>query len=402
MTPIRSGPRRGARAALTAIALTATLVLTACGGASTSSSTTSAAAGSGGPASGSPASGSAAPGSTAGSSGIEAAQAHVDEATTRPTEINVTTPITKPIPAGKSIIFISCGSPSCSLESDIIKSATDKLGWTLETITTDGSPEQNKSAWQSVVQKKPDAVLYTATDRSTIDAELQAAKAADIFVAACCTIDAPENGINYVIGDAESNRIVGQDLAALTAVNNDGSGSVLYVNLPVFPILSAVKDAFVSGMSEYCPECGVEEMDLPLSAIGKDAPDKIVSAVRANPDIKTVALSVDAIGIGLPAALRAAGLSDKVYVIGEGPVESTLAEIKEGQRGPTNAFPYYESMYSMVDAVIRHEVGDPVEPRGLPSNWVVTQDTVPETDKLFWLVEDGQEQFFKLWGVSGS
>ena len=34
------------------------------------------------------------------------------------------------------------------------------------------------------------------------------------------------------------------------------------------------------------------------------------------------------------------------------------------------------------------------------SNWVVTKTTVPETDKMFWLVPDGQAQFFKLWGVS--
>jgi ABC-type sugar transport system substrate-binding protein len=368
-----------------AVSMTMALGLAACGG---STAATPAAP-----------SGGASDGASA-ASGLAEAKAHVAEAETRPTQINITTPVSKPVPTGKKIMFISCGSANCALESDIIKSATDKLGWTLETINTDGSPEQAKAAWTQAVTKKPDAILYTATDRPIIDPQLRQLEKDGVFVAACCTVDPPEDGISYVIGDATTNARVGDDMAAMAAVNNNGAGGTLYVNLPVFPILTAVKDAYVSSLKTFCSACTVQNLDLPLSAIGKDAPDKIVSAVRAKPEIKTIVLSVDAIGIGLPAALRAAGLTDKVLIIGEGPVESTLAEIKAGQRGPTNVFPYYESMYSMVDAVVRHVVGDPFEARGKPSNWVVTQTTVPETDKMFWLVPDGQAQFFKLWGVS--
>jgi ribose transport system substrate-binding protein len=365
------------------VAAASALVLAACG---SPGSTSGGSTGSGGQ-------------SAAEAEGLAQAKARVTESQTRPTKINVTTPVSKPVPSGKKIMFISCGTPTCALESDIIKSATDKLGWTLQTINTDGSPEQAKAAWTQAVNVKPTAVLYTATDRSIIDGQLRQLQAAGVFVSACCTVDPPENGIGYVIGDANTNKVVGQDLAALAAVNNGGAGRTLYVNLPVFPILNAVKDAYEDSLKTYCPGCQNQVLDLPLSAIGKDAPDKIVSAVRANTAIKTVVLSVDAIGIGLPAALRAAGLSDKVLVVGEGPVESTLAEIKAGQRGPSNVFPYYESMYSMVDAVVRHVVGDEVTPRGTPSNWVVTKDSVPQTDALFWLVPDGQQQFFKLWGV---
>lgn len=385
MFTIRS--RRAASVALSAIAATAAMVLGAC---STPASTTPAST-----------AGAATTGAPAADAGLTAAKAQVLASSTRPTQINVKTPLTKPVPAGKSIIFISCGTPTCAQESDIIKSATDKLQWTLETINTDGSPEQNKSAWDTAVRKTPTAILYTATDRTIIDSQLKAAAAANIFVSACCTIDPPKDGLNYVIGDANTNKVVGKDLAALAAVNNNGSGSVLYVDLPVFPILGAVKGAYSDGLSTYCSACKTVSLDLTLASIGKDAPDKIVSSVRANPDIKTVVLSVDAIGIGLPAALKAAGLSDKVYVVGEGPVPSTLTEIKEGLRGPSNVFPYYESMYSMVDAVARHVVGDPVAPTGEPSNWVVTKDTVPAGDSgIFWLVTDGQAQFYKIWGVS--
>lgn len=385
--------RRPARVALSAVAAAAALVLAACGSSSNGSTSSSAPA----------PSDSGSTSSSPSADGLAAAQAHVDQATQRPTAITITTPVSKPVPTGKSIIFISCGTPTCAQESDIIKSATDKLQWTLETINTDGSPEQNKSAWDTAVRKKPTAILYTATDRTIIDSQLKAAAAADIFVSACCLVDPIADGINYIIGDATTNAVVGQDLAALAAVNNAGSGSTLYVDLPVFPILGAVKNAYNTALAEFSPEVKSEVLDLTLASIGKDAPDKIVSAVRANPDIKTVVLSVDAIGIGLPAALKAAGLSEKVYVIGEGPVPSTLTEIQEGLRGPSNVFPYYESMYSMVDAVVRHVVGDPIDPLpGLPSNWVVTKENMPAdiSTGIFWLVEDGQEQFYKVWGLS--
>jgi ribose transport system substrate-binding protein len=134
-----------------------------------------------------------------------------------------------------------------------------------------------------------------------------------------------------------------------------------------------------------------------LTAIGKDVPQRIVSYLRSHPDTKYVALAVDDLAIGLPAALSAAGLSD-VKIIGEGANTTTLQYIGSGQEGASMAFPYYEEMWAMVDAVARKAAGVPIEKAGNPPVWMVTKDNVPSTSELFPLVEDYKKQFLALWG----
>src|SRR5436190_22704553 len=66
-----------------------------------------------------------------GSKGIVEAKAFVAKYAQRPTTIPVKVPVGAPVPKGKTVYFISCGTPECSEESDIIKQGTDALGWTL-------------------------------------------------------------------------------------------------------------------------------------------------------------------------------------------------------------------------------------------------------------------------------
>jgi ABC-type sugar transport system substrate-binding protein len=54
-----------------------------------------------------------------------------------------------------------------------------------------------------------------------------------------------------------------------------------------------------------------------------------------------VAVVVDDLAIGLPSALKAAGLSD-VKIIGDGASSITLGYIQDGQIAEDISFPYYE------------------------------------------------------------
>ena len=333
--------------------------------------------------------------------GLAEAKALVQQYSTRPTEIPNKTPITAEVPTGQKLAFISCGTSNCTLESDIIKSATDQLGWTLETINTDGTPEKVKAAWQQILRDKPDGVLYSATDRAVFEPELQEASKAGIEVAACCTVDKPDGALDYVIGTPQQSADVGKLIAAWVIADSGGSADSVYIDLSVFKILGSVRDTYEQTMDDLCGDCSYDTLDIPITSLGKDVPDKIVSYVRAHPDVKYVALSTDGLSAGLPAALKAAGLND-VKVIGEGPDETTLADIAGGQRAASIAFPYYEEMYSMVDSMVRLFTGTPLEDSAdiaIP-NWILTADNLPSSTELFPLVEDVKEQYFALWGVS--
>jgi len=333
--------------------------------------------------------------------GLDRARATVEEFSKRPTTIPNDEPITKPIPTGKDIVFLSCGTSTCNLEADIIQEATDELGWNLTSIANDGTPEQVKAGWTQILREKPDGVIYTATPVAAFQAELEEAAAMGIEVAACCTTD-PADGekLDFVIGTPAQSERPGALMANYIIDKSDGKGSAVFVNLSAFEIIQSIKKGFDGAMEENCPACTSEELDIPITALGKDVPDRIVSYLRSHPDTKYVALSVDgALGAGLPAALKAAGLND-ITVIGEGPDETTLQYISSGQQEVTVTFPYYEEMFSMVDALARRFAGVPDEETIEVPDWIVTADNLPSDTEIFPVVEDVREQYFALWGLN--
>ena len=333
--------------------------------------------------------------------GLQQARDMVEEYSKQPTEIPNDEPISKPIPKGKNIVFLSCGTSTCNLEADIIKTATDALGWTLTSIPNDGTPEKTKAGWTQILRTKPDGVLYTATPVEAFKNELAKAAEMGIEVAACCTPDVPNDELDFVIGTPTQSERPGGLMAAYIVDKSDGKGEALFVNVSAFEIIQSIKKGFDGVMSETCPACKSDEIDIPITSLGKDVPDRIVSYLRSHPDTKYVALSIDgALGAGLPAALKAAGLND-ITVIGEGPDENTLQYIANGEQEATVTFPYYEEMYSMVDALARKFAGVPLEKEIKVPDWIVTADTLPQDDAIFPVVADVEDQYKKLWGLGG-
>lgn len=336
-----------------------------------------------------------------GQAGMTMAQESIDAASIRPTEIFITEPIVGEIPKGKTITFLSCGTSTCNLEADVIKTATDALGWTMNSITTDGTPESVKNAWATILRDRPDGVLYSAIDKSSFAAELEQAKAAGISVTACCVTDNPD--IDFVISDSDQIIPQGALFADWLTVESGGTGQAVYVTVPAFDVLKGYKTGLDQRLPEVCPGCAVDSLDIPYSALESgDSANRIVSYLRANPDVQYVVLTMDSLGTGLPAALAAAGLSD-VKVVGEGPDTTTLEYIASGQREATIPFAYYEDMYAQIDALARKFAGNPPI-NGLELElpvWLVTQENLPGTE-IFPIVEDAEAQFKALWNVSTS
>ena len=70
--------------------------------------------------------------------------------------------------------------------------------------------------------------------------------------------------------------------------------------------------------------------------------------------------SVRSTDFGLPAALKAAGLSNKVKFIGEAPTETNFSYIRSGQEGATVSQAYYEIWANMLDAAARTVTGQSI------------------------------------------
>ena len=375
-TPVVRWPRRSAIAAAVAALVTAGAVA-GCGSDDNSSSSSSG-------------------GNT--SAAVSEAQQIMKEGTTRPTEITVKKPVGKDIPSGKKLVFISCGTSSCQLQGDIIKEAASHLGWTSQTIATDGSPAQIQNGFTTALRNGADAIIANAQTREGIATQLAATKAKGVAYVGCCSTDKVGGGYLYNTSTPEQNAKIGRYLAAAIATDAGGKdANTLYVDIPAFTILGALGDSFKKDYERLCDGCQYAKIDVAVPQLA-NAPNTIVSYLRSHPDTKYVALSVtDALGTGLPAALKAASLND-IKIVGQGGDPTSFQALAQGQMLALVPFDFFDVDYQMVDALARHFAGPPIE-HTAPPLWMITKDNLPsDYTKLFPNVESYKDQFLKLWG----
>src|SRR5207249_9009282 len=81
---------------------------------------------------------------------------------------------------------------------------------------------------------------------------------------------------------------------------------------------------------------------------------------------------------GLTGALRAAGLGNKVKIVGQGGNEAVYQGVKDGSILAVVPTALYSYDYAMVDALARKFAGVPVEETS-PEFWLMTKDNAPAT-----------------------
>src|SRR4051794_24337875 len=342
--------------------------------------------------------GSPAPG--ADTAGLAKAKAVAQAATARPTSIGVTTPIGKPVPTGKKVAFISCGVQACEIQGNIIKQGAADLGWTASTINTDGSPEQLQNAFETALRQGANAVILNAVNRAAVAKQIAEAKRKGVAFVTCCSTAPPGDGILANVAGTGNSAKIGQSLAADIVADSQGKANTLYVNISAFEILKALGTQFQSTYKQLCPSCDYASLDVPVTSIGKDAPDRIVSYLRSHPQTNYIVLSVsNALGAGLPAALNAAGLADKVKIVGQSGDTQTFQDLAAKKVQSVVPFDYYAVDSLMLDALARHFAGAPPQP-ATPPLWIVTANNMPAeaTKGLFPVVTNYRDEFKKLWG----
>jgi ABC-type sugar transport system substrate-binding protein len=335
-----------------------------------------------------------------GGPGIAEAQTLASKATTRPTSIGLAKAIGKDVPTGKKVVFISCGVQACELQGDIIKQGAADLGWTASTIGTDGSPEQLQNAFETALRQGADAVILNAVNRAAVAKQIEEAKQQGVAFVTCCSTESTGDGILANIAGKDNSAKIGESLAAEIVADSGGKANTVFVNISAFEILKTLGTQFASTYKQYCSACEYSSLDIPVTSLGKDAPDRIVSYLRSHPQVNYVVLSVsNALGAGLPAALRAAGLADKVKIVGQSGDTQTFQDLQANNVKSVVPFDYYAVDYLMLDALARHFAGAP-EQQATPPLWIVTAKNMPEnaTKGLFPVVESYRDEFKQLWG----
>jgi|GEM_PF-1957680 len=338
-------------------------------------------------------------GGSSASGGIAEAQKFVEEGLETPTQITLTKPFKKTPPSGKTLAYMNCGLPICSEVEAGLKESTKVLGWKLVSISTGSTPESVQSAWSEVVQLNPDAVVADGSPAVLYEKQLKeyAAEGGAFVNEAVAEEPLVENSINIVGKDDFSES--GKWLARWAIAKQEENANSVFVNVSEFPILTTLEEAFKEEYKRLCASCKLESLTVSAAAIGKDLPSQLVSWMQKNPETNFLVPSFGDMVLGVPQALKAAGVNESVSVISQGDGPTNFEYIAEGGQEVAVPQPVQMIAWMMTDAAARLIVGekfDESEYQVVPHQYITAENL--ENPKEPWPGVPGfQKQFEELW-----
>jgi ABC-type sugar transport system substrate-binding protein len=308
-------------------------------------------------------------------------------------------PITKPIPKGKKISFLTCASPGCVVIADTFEEAAKKLGWTVQLQTVAATPNAVQVAFDTAVRQAPDAVAVVAVPTEDAPSQLSQLQKMHIPVVVAQSPDVPTGPIIVVLYNHVSANRIGKDSADYLLANGCSAGTTLYVQVAGFQVLVYMISAFKTEYNTLAPAAKIQDLNI-AATDEATAPPQIVSAVRANSNIDCIYISSDPMGSGLPEALKAAGVTKPIKIFTSAGGQQTLQYVKNGQMTATQIGALGDYGWLYADTFARYFTGMSVQPDAdaLESIWMVSQANAPATFPYANTV-NMQQKYLQLWGV---
>jgi ribose transport system substrate-binding protein len=342
---------------------------------------------------------SASAGGADASAGIAEAQKRLEPYKAAPTKITLDEPLKSKPPSGKTVVMLGTNDPNNQKLQKGLQELAGLAGWNYSTVAYDpANPATLNSAIDTALSKNPD---YVAEAGIPLTPQM-IKKVQDAGAKWVLTSVHPVDVKDPIIVDAnayENDELMGKVLADFFISDSKGKGNIVIEHVPAYPILEGFTDGFQAEVKELCPGCKVKIQDITIPDLtaGK-VPSVMVSALRSNPDADYVGFDVGPFAAGIDSALAAAGMSDKVKIIGEAADEAAIAGLKSGKHTAWTGFDPVYSTRVMMDAMFRDTLGMPIdqEKSGLQTTQILTKDNVG--DITTWSEpKDALDQFKALW-----
>ena len=407
----RRGPRRLHRQAL-ALAAAGALVLAACGGDDSSDSDTTTASAATTAASGSDttvaADSTATTAADSTATTVAGGDSGAGDHSEPPTGLTVDGKLSA-VPEKKKVAFIVCADPSCTTLASFLKESTGALGWDLTTINA--SATDPGAAIQQAVDAGVDYIALTGSDMAQYAPAMAEAKSQGIPVFACYATDVPGGEANNLYSDCydgSSAAVYAGALMDWVVADSQDAAHILAVTLPAFPILGAQVDAAKSALEQACADCSFDTLEQTIDNLTSGAtPQAIASYLQTHTDINYVYLSYNGLDTGVVDALKSAGVSDQVKIVGTQGGAPQFQEIVAGTETAWSALPQEYAMWILTDQMARYATGDwnaELERQSAVAPFYIVTDAEQAATLVDlengWAGPDGfKDEFKALWGV---
>jgi ribose transport system substrate-binding protein len=386
----RSGPRA---LVLPALAVTAALALAvgACGGDSSDDSS-------------SPSGQASSGGQAVSADQLTQAKDVAKKAAAVPSSIGITEPLKRPAPNKYSIAYVAfLQVPVVATNTQGMTDAAKALGVKFKSYDMGDTPDtQSQALNQSLADNHQG--YWISGGIPVASWQKQAVELKKRGVPVVSQGDTwPNTGKNLNYYSVEGVGEKGGDLYDYIVAKENGKKFDTLVVAPpgnALKVFSGVAPDIVARQKKRCPSCKADVMELPLSDIGTKSPGKIVSYLQAHPDVHWVIALLD-YGNGLPNALQAAGLADKVKFVSMVGGPTNLQYIKDGKQEADMAYDAVGQGWVTVDALVRGMTGQSMAPDQAwqASTQILTKDNISTDKGGFWTgVPDTPAKYLKLWG----
>jgi ABC-type sugar transport system substrate-binding protein len=372
------------------VAAIAGLALVGCGSSSSSSSSSS----------GGSSSTQASTSQAASSPDVKQAQAVVKGLMAPPKPPTVE-PLSKRPPQGKTVALIDCPVPGCKLLYKAAVPAASLLGWKVHEIDGGSTPQTYVAAMQAALQSHPDYIMLTALQpNSTIAPELAEAKTMHIPIWEVSASSNPTGAIVSSFFGPGTYKLLGQHLADwITAESNGHANAVFFTDHSATSYLTG-DNAFKAEISKICSGCQVDYQQYSQLNIGQSFPSQVVSYVQAHPDVQYLVCTTSGAWLGVPQALKAAGLANKVKLVAALSTQPDYALVQQNDPSYTVLAVNQSGGYYGIDAFARASVGDPVPLQPVLAEQFITPQTVNTfNNKEQWALPNIAQAFAKTWHV---
>jgi len=333
---------------------------------------------------------------------LKAATQAVSDNSTAPTSLGLTEALGSK-PAGKTVYEIEFPGPVGQVVGDAVVDACEQLGCEVTRVPMGADPASQTAAWDRAVRDLPDAVVSAGVTTALVGKQMRQLREAGVKVAVFISDAKPGTDVDVNLAGPERMAADGTLQADWIAADSKGKANVVAYDFPDLPYTEPWGDALKSELAKTCPSCTVDVESYGF-AIADQFPSRVVSYLQQHPDINYIALTYGDEMVGLPQALSAAGLADKVKIVGRAGTSLNFQIIKDG--GPQKAdigFPVRLFAWGLVDAVARLLANQEATAPYADLTQILTPDTItfePKDTPSWAGVDDFEAQFAKSWGVT--
>jgi ribose transport system substrate-binding protein len=295
------------------------------------------------------------------SASVAKAKQITKEAEQVPSTIDISTPLSRKPPAGKTILFLRCDQPVCGGYVEGLEAAAKALNWNVKYETFTQTPQGIQQAINTAIQEHPDGIFFTGQPRAEVQPLFGALEKAGIPIVSGFDENVAGEGPDIAnVANYPHVERYARVMAAWLTANSEGKANAALFDIPSLPILAAASAAFQDELSKLCPECKSTVVHQQLTDLGGTAiASSAVSTLQRDPEIDYLGFVFGDMVAGVPAALRAADLQEqaKLFVYSSSSPPNLVDLSKEEEAADTAfSIPYFS--WRAMDAFARHFVGD--------------------------------------------